>query len=160
MIEFSSIWGKVHYDKNNYGEAELVARSFLKIFPRSSRVRDAMKLLAGSFNGRKQYDDALKTYQDILKQFPENPSEIYYFIATVQASRNSNTEAIDAYKKSIDTFVGARKIVPRYIRDAHYKLGNSLYQSEKFNESIDTLNKAIKLFPDHKDRSWSEFYFS
>jgi hypothetical protein len=32
-------------------------------------VRDAMKLLANSFNGRKQFDNALKTYQDILEKF-------------------------------------------------------------------------------------------
>jgi len=148
--------GQVHYDKKNYGEAELVARSFLKTFPRSPRVRDAMKLLANSFNGRKQYDDALKTYQDILKQFPENPSEIHYLIATVEARRDHAPEAIVAYKKSMDTFVSTQKIVPKYIRDAHYRLGNSLYQNGKFSESIDALSKATKLFPDHPDRSWSE----
>ena len=148
--------GQIHYDKENYGEAELVARSFLKTFPRSSRVRDAMKLLANSFNELEKHDDALKTYQEILKQFPEDPSEIHYLIATVEALRNRTPEAIAAYKKSIDTFVGTRKIVPSYIRDAHYKHGNALYQSGKFNASIDALSKAIKLFPDHSDKSWSE----
>lgn len=148
--------GQVHYDKENYGEAELVARSFLKTFPRSSRVRDAKKLLAKSFNELEKYDNALKTYQEILEQFPEDPSEIHYLIATVEASRSRTPETIAAYKKSIDTFVGNQKIIPNYIRDAHYKYGNALYQSGKFEASIDALSKAIKLFPDHSDRSWSE----
>ena len=98
----------------------------------------------------------LKTYQNILKKFPKDPSEIHYLIATVEADRNRTPEAIAAYKKTIDTFVSAQKIVPSYIRNTHYKLGNSLYQSGKFNESIDALSTAIKLFPDHSDRSWSE----
>ena len=148
--------GQVHYDKKNYGEAELVARSFLKTFPRSSKVREAMKLLANSFTGREQYDNALKAYQDIIKKFPQDPSEIHYLLATVEARTNRASEAITAYKKSIDTFVSTRKIVPNYIREAHYKIGDLLYQNKKFTESIDALSKAIKLFPDHPDRSWSE----
>jgi len=148
--------GQVHYDKKSYGEAELVARSFLKTFPRSSKVREAMKLLANSFNGNKKYDEALKTYQDILKKFPEDPSEIHYLIAKVEGRRDRTPEAIAAYKKSLDTFVSTQKLVPSYIRDSHYKLGNSLYQSGKFAESIDALSTAIKLFPDHQDKSWSE----
>ena len=148
--------GQVHYDKRDYGEAELVARSFLKTFPRSSRVRDAMKLLANSFNGREKYDDALKAYQDILKQFPEDSSEIHYLIATVEKRLDRIPEAIAAYKKSIDTFVSTKKMVPSYIGDAHYKLGSLIYESGKLSESINALSTAIKLYPDHPDRSWSE----
>ena len=34
-----------------------------------------MKLLAQSLSGRKQYDDALKTYQSILEKFPKFPPQ-------------------------------------------------------------------------------------
>ena len=51
-----------------------------------------MKLLAKSLSGRKQYDDALKTYQNILEKFPKFPSEIHYLVATLEADRNKNVK--------------------------------------------------------------------
>ncbi len=149
--------GRIHYEKKNFGDAEFVALSFLKNYPRSLRIRDAMKLLADSFRGRKQYDDALKTYQDIINKFPKDPSEIYYLVGTVQERRTRTPEAIVAYRKSIETFDRTQKIVPDYIRDAYHKLGNSLYQNGKFAESVDALSAALRLFPDHPLKSWSEF---
>ncbi len=149
--------GKIHYERKNYSEAEFVARSFLKNFPRSEKVRDAMKLLAKSLNGRKQHDDALKTYQNILDKFPKFPSEIHYLVATLEAGRNENLNAIAAYEKTIDSFDRTQKITPDYLRDAHYKLANLLYQEGKYTESIDAFDAAIKLFPEHPNRSWSEF---
>ena len=149
--------GQIHYERGNYSEAEFVARSFLKNFPRSKKVRDAMKLLAKSLNGRKQHDDALKVYQNILEKFPKFPSEIHYLMATLEAGRNQNAQAIAAYEKTIDTFDRTQKITPDYLREAHYKLANSLYQEGKYAESIDAFDAAIKLFPDHPYKNWSEF---
>ena len=149
--------GQIHYERKNYSEAEFVARSFLKNFSRSEKIRDAMKLLAQSLSGRKQYDDALKTYQSILEKFPKFPSEIHYLIATLEGSRNQNEQAIIAYEKTIDTFDRTQKITPDYLRDAHYKLANTLYQQGQYSESIDAFDAAIKLFPDHPHRNWSEF---
>ena len=116
-----------------------------------------MKLLAKSLNGRKQYDDALKIYQNILEKFPKSTSEIHYLVGTLEVGRNKNIEAIAAYKKSIETFDRTQKIVPDYLREAHYKLANFLYQEGQYPESIESFNTAIKLFPDHPHRSWSEF---
>jgi TolA-binding protein len=149
--------GQIHYDRENYNEAELVARTFLKNFPRSKRVLDSMKLLAKSLHEQSQHDDALQIYQNILEKFPKGPSEVHYLIATLEASRNQNPKAIDAYKKSIATFDRTQKIIPDYTKDAHYKLGNLLYQEGEYTDSIDAFNTAIKLFPDHSHRSWSEF---
>ena len=149
--------GQIHYEGENYSEAEFVARSFLKNFPRSKKVRDAMKLLAKSLNGRKQHDAALKVYQNILEKFPKFPSEIHYLMATLEAGRNQNAQAIAAYEKTIDTFDRTQKIAPDYLREAHYKLANSLYQEGKYAESIDAFDAAIKLFPDHPHKNWSEF---
>jgi TolA-binding protein len=108
-------------------------------------------------NGRKQHDDALKVYQNILEKFPKFPSEIHYLMATLEAGRNQNAQAIAAYEKTIDTFDRTQKIIPDYLRDAHYKLANLLYQEGQYPESIESFNTAIKLFPDHPHRSWSEF---
>ncbi|KMP10594.1 hypothetical protein UR09_05765 [Candidatus Nitromaritima sp. SCGC AAA799-A02] len=148
--------GKIHFERKNFAEAERVAQSFLQNYPRSPRIRDAMKLLADSFNGLKQYDDALKTYQDILKRFPEDPSEIHYLIGTMQERRNRISDTVAAYRKAIDTFDRTAKIVPEYVRNAYYFLGNALYQTAKFAESTDALSAAIRLFPDHRRRDWSE----
>ena len=149
--------GQIHYDRKNYKEAELVARTFLKNFPRSKRILDSMKLLAKSLHRQSRHDDALQTYQNILENFSKGSSEVHYLIATLEASRNQNPEAIDAYKKSIATFDRTQKTIPDYTKDAYYKLGNLLYQEGEYTESIDAFNTAIKLFPDHSHRSWSEF---
>ena len=149
--------GRIHFERKNYAEAELVALSFLKTFPRSPRVREAMELLADSFKNRKQFDEALKTYQDILRQFPKNPSEIHFKNAGIQERRNRMPQAIASYRKTIDTFDHTAKIIPDYLREAYYSLGNSLYQNGKFAEATDALKAAIRLFPDHPRRSWSEF---
>ena len=116
-----------------------------------------MKLLAKSLSGRKQHDDALKIYQNILEKFPKFPSEIHYLVATLEAGRNENLNAIAAYEKTINSFDRTQKIIPDYLRDAHYKLANSLYQEGKYTESIDAFDAAIKLFPEHPNRNWSEF---
>ena len=149
--------GQIHYERGNYSEAEFVARSFLKNFPRSQKTREAMKLLAKSLNGRQKHDDALEIYQNILEKFKKSPAEIHYLMATLEAGRNQNTQAITAYEKTIDTFDRTQKIVPDYLREAHYKLANSLYQEGKYTESIDAFDAAIKLFPKHPHRNWSEF---
>ena len=116
-----------------------------------------MMLLAKSLNGRQMYDEAMKVYQDALQKFPKSPSEIHYLMATLEAGRNQNPQAIEAYKKTIDTFDRTQKIIPDYLIDAYYKVANLLYQEEKYTESIDAFNAAIKLFPDHPHRNWSEF---
>ena len=116
-----------------------------------------MKLLAKSLSGRKQHDDALKIYQNILEKFPKSTSEIHYLVATLEAGRNENLNAIAAYEKTINSFDRTQKIIPDYLRDAHYKLANSLYQEGKYTESIDAFDAAIKLFPEHPNRNWSEF---
>ena len=149
--------GQIHYERKNYSEAEFVARSFLKNYPRSKKIRDAMMLLAKSLNGRQMYDEAMKAYQDALQKFPKSPSEIHYLMGTLEAGRNQNPQAIEAYKKTIDTFDRTQKITPDYLIDAYYKVANLLYQEEKYAESIDAFNAAIKLFPDHPHRNWSEF---
>jgi len=149
--------GRIHFERKNYAEAELVARSFLKTFPRSPKVREAMELLADSFKDRKQFDEALKTYQDILQRFPENPSKIHFKNAGIQERRNRVTQAIASYRKTIDTFDRTAKIIPDYLREAYYNLGNALYQNGKFAQAVDALTSAIRLFPDHPRRSWSEF---
>jgi TolA-binding protein len=78
-------------------------------------------------------------------------------MAILEAGRNQNAQAIAAYEKTIDTFDRTQKITPDYLREAHYKLANSLYQEEKYAESIDAFDAAIKLFPDHPHKNWSEF---
>ena len=78
-------------------------------------------------------------------------------MATLETGRNQNAQAIAAYEKTIDTFDRTQKITPDYLREAHYKLANSLYQEGKYAESIDAFDAAIKLFPDHPHKNWSEF---
>ncbi len=149
--------GRIHLDRGNYQEAELVARSFLKNYPRSSQTNDALKLLADSYKLRGQYDKALAEYNNLLILVKENPSEIHYQIAEVYALQKKKPEAIQAYQKTIDVFDRKARIIPRHIPDAYYKLGIALFESGRYPEALKALESASLLFPEHPQKDWANY---
>ena len=58
--------GKIHLENKSYDDAVLVGRKFLKIYPRSKWISDAMKLLARALIGRGEYPEAINIYKDLL----------------------------------------------------------------------------------------------
>ncbi len=149
--------GRIHLEQKNYKEAGLVARSFLKSYPDSDQVPDALKLLANAHSGRKQYKESLKVYNRLLAKHKENASETHYLMAETYNSLNDLPAAIKQYQKSIDTFDRKAKLVPDYIRKAYYSLGIALFNIKKYAQAAKALEAARQLFPEQPVKDWAEY---
>ncbi len=149
--------GRIHLAQKNFQEAELVARSFLKHYPRSDRLPEAMKLMAQSYAGRNQHPKALKVYRDLLRKKQGAASETYFLMGETYAGLDNLKQASRAYQKAIARFDRRSKIVPDYIRKAHYRLGFSFYKTGQYPKAIQALESARSLFPEQPQKSWADF---
>jgi len=149
--------GQIHLEKNNYKEAELVARSFLKNYSNSPQVPVALKLLASSHSGRKQYDQALKVYKRLLARHKENIFETHFLMGETYQNLGNPPAAIRAYRLTIKTFDRTNKIIPNSVRKAHYNLGFALFQSRKYREAAKALESARLLFPEQPQTDWADY---
>ena len=149
--------GRIHLEEKNFKEAELVARSFLKSYPQSPQVPDALKLLASSHSARQQYKESLKVYDELLSRHKENISETHYLIAETHINLNDPASAVNEYRKTIDTFDRKAKIIPDYIRKAYYNLGIALFQTRKYAEAAEALQAARQLFPEQPLKDWADY---
>jgi len=149
--------GKIHLNEKQFKEAERVSRAFVNNYPRSDFITQNLFLKAEALAGKKDFDEAIEVYREILKKGLGDRSDIYYRIAQTQVNQNQPKEAINSFNKSIQTFDRAIKPVPQHIPDAYYKYGVSLYDNENYAEAIKALDRAIKLYPNNPSKDWAEF---
>ncbi len=149
--------GQIHLERNNYKEAALVARSFLRNYPKSPQVPIALKLLASSHTGRKQYDQALKVYKRLLTGHKDNTSETHYLMGETYQNLDNLPAAIREYRQAIKTFDRAAKIIPNTVRKAYYNLGYALFQNRKYAEAAKALESARQLFPEQPQTDWADY---
>jgi TolA-binding protein len=149
--------GQIHLDQNNFKEAELVAQSFLKNYPQSPQVLEALKLLASSHSGRKQYNKALRVYKKLLTQPGGNISETHTLLAETHQNLGNLSSAINEYRQAIKTFDRKAKIIPNNIRKAYYSLGFTLFQDKKYAQAAKALEAARKLFPEQPHTDWADY---
>ncbi|MBT3508917.1 MAG: tetratricopeptide repeat protein [Nitrospina sp.] len=148
--------GKIHLENKSYDDAVLVGRKFLKIYPRSKWISDAMKLLARALIGRGEYPEAINIYKDLLAR-ATNKAEIHYFIGETYTEMNKLTDAAQSYQKTIATYDRQEKVVPAYLQNAYYHLGASLFKLNRFAPAIEALKSASELFPDNPYRDWADY---
>ncbi len=149
--------GQIHLEQNNFKEAELVARSFLKNYSNSSQVPVALKLLASSHTGRKQYNRALKVYKRLLVGDKDNTSETHFLMGETYQNLNNHRAAIKEYRKAIKMFDRTAKIIPNSVRKAHYNLGFALFQARKYAQAAKALESARLLFPEQPQTDWADY---
>jgi TolA-binding protein len=149
--------GKIHLEQNNFKEAELVAQSFLKNYPNSPQVPEALRLLASSHSGRKQYGKALRVYKKLLLRDRQNISETHTLLAETHQNLGNLSSAIKEYRKAIKTFDRTAKIIPNTIRKAYYSLGFALFKSKKYAEAAKALEAARRLFPEQPHTDWADY---
>ena len=148
--------GEIHLENKNYDDAVLVGRSFLKIYPRSKRVQDAMKLLAQAFKGRRDFNEALNTYDDLLAKSSDK-AEIHFFIAETYTDLNRLPDAVQSYQKAVSAYDRQERVIPKYLQEAYYKLGISLFKLNRFGPALEALKTAQELFPAHALRDWADY---
>ena len=149
--------GKIHLERANFREAELVAKSFLKNHPRSPQTTEAKKLLAKTHSGQKQNKKALQVYRQILKSRDANASEIHYEMGEVYSTMGNQASAIQSYKRAITSFDRKVRIVPDHVRKSYYLLGISLYNAKQYAKAIPALQSARDLFPDEPFKDMADF---
>ncbi|MBT3922823.1 MAG: tetratricopeptide repeat protein [Nitrospina sp.] len=148
--------GKIHLENKSYNEAILVGRKFLKLYPRSKWVPDAMKLLAHALIGRGEYQEAINIYEDLLAR-STNKAEIHYFIGETYTEMNQLADAVQSYQKTIATYDRQEKVIPAYLQNAYYHLGASLFKLNRFGPAIEALKSASELFPNNPYRDWADY---
>ena len=148
--------GQIHLENKSYDEAVLVGRKFLRNYPRSKRIPDAMKLLARGLIGQGDFSGALKTYEDLLARF-EDKAEIHFLIAETYTDMNQFADAVQSYQKAIATYDRQERVIPEYLKNAYYHLGTSLFKLNRFGPAIEALKSAKDLFPDNLLRDWADY---
>ena len=148
--------GQIHLENKSYDEAVLVGRKFLRNYPRSKRIPDAMKLLARGLIGQGDFSGALKTYEDLLARF-EDKAEIHFLIAETYTDMNQFADAVQSYQKAIATYDRQERVIPEYLKNAYYHLGTSLFKLNRFGPAIEALKSAKDLFPDSPLRDWADY---
>ena len=148
--------GQIHLENSSYNEALLVARKFLKNFPRSKWIPDAMKLLANALKGKGDFSAALNAYEDFLEK-SEDKAEVYFLIGDTYASMDQLEDAAQSYQKAIATYDRQERVIPEYLQKAYYRLGISFYKLNRFGPAVEALKSARELFPDNPLREWADF---
>jgi len=149
--------GQIHLEQNNYKEAELVARSFLRNYSKSPQVPVAIRLLASSLTGRKKYNQALKVYKRLLAGPKENISETHFLMGETYQNLNNPPAAVKEYRQAIKTFDRTARIIPESLRKAYYNLGFVLFQNRKYSEAAKALQSARRLFPEQPQTDWADY---
>ncbi len=149
--------GKIHIEQGSFSEAEVVARTFLTNFPLSPDVPEAMKILAASYRGQKNFDAAQEIFQQLLARADADPSEIHYLSGETWFQKGDQQQAIREYALSIDQFDRTRPIAPEHVQSAYYKLGLVLYQAGRYARALDALISARRLYPRHTLKEWADF---
>ena len=148
--------GQIHLENKSYDEAVLVGRKFLRSYPRSKWIPDAMKLLARGLRGQEDFSGALKTYEDASTRV-EDKAEIQYLIAETYTDMNQFADAVQSYQATIETYDRQERVVPEYLKNAYYKLGTTLFKLNRFGPAIEALKSARELFPDNPLRNWADY---
>ena len=148
--------GQLHLENKSYSEAILVGRKFLKIYPRSKWVPDALKLLAGALKGQGDFSEAINIYEDLLAR-SRDKSEIHFLIAETFMDMNQLTDAVQSYQNVIATYDRQERVIPEYLQKAYYHLGTSLFKLNRFGPAIEALKSATELFPDNSLRDWADY---
>jgi tetratricopeptide (TPR) repeat protein len=149
--------GEIHLSRGANKEGELVARSFLKNYPRSTRVPSALKLLAQAQHNQNQPEEAIKTYRTLLSKSETDVSLTFYKIAQIHEEQKEFAKAAQEYGSAIANFDRAAAIkIPDYIMESYYKLGMSYYQNDQFSPALKALDAAIQQYPKHPLREWAE----
>ncbi len=110
----------------------------------------AQTLLGDIYEDIKQYEPAIKAYEEVPKSSPLRKN------ADIQIASNMNRlERHDDARKRLE------KIIAKYPEDRRpvVVLANILRGSKKFAEAAEIYTKAIALTPDPRKQDWTLFYF-
>ncbi len=146
--------GRLHLEQKNYADAEIVARTFLANFTRSSRMSEAVELLAASYEGRGNYQSAIDSYLTLVDA-EVNPSKAFFMIGENFNRLGDLNQATHYYQEAIDAYDHGAGAVPKHIPPTYHKLGFALFKNGELVRGKEILKAAKELFPEHWLKDWN-----
>ena len=105
--------------------------------------------LAKSLQEKEQYEEAAKTYEKLVKKYPngQKAEESLYRLGLIYANNlHDYQKAIDSYKRMIERFPNGQRLAQAYFMIG-YHYANDLKDLEKAREAYNTF---LKKFPNHE----------
>jgi tetratricopeptide (TPR) repeat protein len=140
------------YNLSKYSEAiELYKEATQKIDPDDKSVKiAALCLAADAYQDADQYEKAIESYDNILKDYPDSLYSDYlqYQIGLCFLRMTNYEAAILAFKTLLSNFPKSK-----LIDEVSYALGLVYFQKEDYNKSIEILKDFLEGFKDSLLRS-------
>ncbi len=137
----------------SYGVAAEQWQEFLDQFQADPRVDEASYNLGVCYYLDGKLDQALATFQRVVKQFPKSDKleDAYLYLGATQygIAKAGKTEMCDSAVRTFDTLL-AKFSRGRFVPDALYFRGECLYMQGKRQEAADSYRQLIRGDPKHK----------
>ncbi len=144
ILDAYYILGSIYEQQSKYPEAK---DSFRKVMQsgKTELSGQAAVAVADIYLKEGNFDSALTSYQDTLKEHPNLASLIYPKIADLFFRTKKYDEAIAFYRKSLEA-AGARNA-----SDLQFKIGESRQAQGKADEAVEEYLKVTYLYPESTD---------
>lgn len=122
-------------------------QTFLEKFPKSPEIPQVRKAIAEAYLIMHKYDDGLKQYANIAKDYPkvEDGAEAQYRMGDVDFVRENWNGAVDSYRRVIKELPAFSKVYP----NAHFNMAEALFWKKDYKQSLDEFVNFLTLFPTH-----------
>jgi len=137
----------------SYDLAEAAWTKFIQQFKNDPRIGRATHYLGVCYFQQKKYDQALATFQNVIKTYPQldllDASYLYLGVTQYTLAQNGKPELFAA---AADTFNALITKYPqgRYVPDALFYRGECFYLQGKKQEATEVYGQFVSRFPDHK----------
>lgn len=138
MGQEALMWLGDHYlSVEDYDQAVGYFQQFLKDYPGSDKKNLIFYQLAQSYRAKKQYDDAVNTFQRINEQEKELYAKAKLAIADIFSEEMDPVSAIETYNGIITQS-------PEFSRDAYVKIAEVHRQEKAFDLAVKAYRDALK----------------
>lgn len=152
---------QIAFARRDFKKAEGEMRKFIKSFPGSKVLKDAMRVLGDSIYRQGNYKKAVAAYTKLLKRFPKatDAPEAYYYLADSYYQQKNYRAALKRFKHSLKIFKlpAGEKEYPSFVGDSYFKIAECYFKTKNYKEAIDTYKKAIEKSPDDLRVPTSQF---
>lgn len=144
-----AFYGKAYcyYNLKDYTNAAYAFSDFIKKYPRDPKVNDAKLRLADSYFADKNYDNSIKTYEELLKvqdKFLKKDYIIYHYALALYKA-NKTSKALVELKKIRDGHSRSA-----YFENSIFLTGWIFFQQNSFYEAILNYKNIISIAPGSK----------
>lgn len=154
-------------EKDDLGSAEEALLQFIQDRKEDIYLIDARKLLGNVYAAGRRYEDALKAYQILVREFEstKNPdlgeaiAEVFYEQGQIFRELGRFKEALDSFQNAVENFhhpiQGAS--VPEFIILGHFLQGDMFYELGQNREAVEAYRQGIALYGEHVQAPWARY---